>query len=64
MRILITGGTGTIGKFFIKTFPKNQYYNISRNEKHLTELMREYPNVESYIGNIEDTRRCANHYRN
>ena len=54
MRILITGGSGTIGKAFIKEFPEHTYYNISRNEKFLTDLMREHPDTKSYIGNIED----------
>ena len=54
MRILITGGSGTIGKAFIKEFPEHEYYNISRNEKFVTDLMREYPNVKNYTGNIED----------
>ena len=54
MRILITGGSGTIGKAFVKEFPEHQYFNVSRNEKFLTDLIREYPNVKSFIGNIED----------
>ena len=54
MRILITGGSGTIGKAFIKQYPEHTYFNVSRNEKFLTDLMREYPKTKSYIGNIED----------
>ena len=54
MRILITGGSGTIGKAFIREFPEHTYYNVSRNEKFLTDLMREHPKTKSYIGNIED----------
>ena len=54
MKILITGGSGTIGKAFIKEFSEHQYFNVSRNEKFLTDLIREYPNVKSFIGNIED----------
>ena len=54
MKILITGGSGTIGKAFIKEFPEHTYYNVSRNEKFLTDLMREHPNVTNFIGNIED----------
>ena len=55
MRILITGGSGTIGKAFIKEFPEHTYYNVSRNEKFLTDLLRECPDVKNFIGNIEDT---------
>ena len=54
MRILITGGSGTIGKAFIREFPEHTYYNVSRNEKFLTDLMREHPKTKNYIGNIED----------
>jgi len=54
MKILITGGSGTIGKAFIREFPDNKYINISRNESFLTDLMREFPDVENHIGNIED----------
>ena len=54
MRILITGGSGTIGKAFIREFPEHTYYNVSRNEKFLTDLMREHPKVKNFIGNIED----------
>ena len=54
MKILITGGSGTIGKAFIKEFPEHEYYNVSRNEKFVTDLMREHPNVKNYNGNIED----------
>jgi UDP-N-acetylglucosamine 4,6-dehydratase/5-epimerase len=54
MRILITGGSGTIGKAFIREFPEHKYYNVSRNEKFLTDLMREHPDVTNFIGNIED----------
>ena len=54
MKILITGGSGTIGKAFIREFPEHTYYNVSRNEKFLTDLMREHPKVKNFIGNIED----------
>ena len=54
MKILITGGSGTIGKAFIREFPEHEYYNISRNEKFTTDLIREYPDVKNYTGNIED----------
>ena len=54
MKILITGGSGTIGKAFIREFPEHTYYNVSRNEKFLTDLMREHPKTKNFIGNIED----------
>ncbi len=53
MKVLITGGTGTVGKAVIKQ-NDNEYINVSRNEEKIAELKREYPQVKSYVGNIED----------
>ena len=53
MKVLITGGTGTVGKAIIKQ-NDNEYINVSRNEEKITELKRDYPQVKSYVGNIED----------
>ncbi len=53
MRVLITGGTGTVGKSLIKS-NDNEYINVSRNEENIAELKRDFPAVKSYVGNIED----------
>jgi UDP-N-acetylglucosamine 4,6-dehydratase len=53
VKILITGGTGTVGKALIK-LNDNEYINVSRNEEKISELKREHPEVKSYVGNIED----------
>ena len=53
MKILITGGTGTVGKALIK-LNDSEYINVSRNEEKIAELKREHPEVKSYVGNIED----------
>ena len=53
MKILITGGTGTVGKALISQ-NDNEYISISRNEENITDLKRDYPNVKCYVGNIED----------
>ena len=53
MKVLITGGTGTVGRAIIKN-GDDEYINISRNEEKITELSREHPDVKSYVGNIED----------
>ena len=54
-KILITGGTGTVGKAFIEQYYKDyEFYSISRNETSITELKNTFPNVNCYIGNICD----------
>ena len=53
MKVLITGGTGTVGRAIIKN-GDDEYINISRNEGKIAELNREHPDVKSYVGNIED----------
>ena len=53
MKVLITGGTGTVGKAVIKQ-NDTEYIIVSRNEEKIAELKREFPEVKSYVGNIED----------
>ena len=53
-KILITGGTGTIGRSFIKEYPGYQYHSISRNETLITKMKHDYPEVKNHIGSIED----------
>jgi len=53
LKILITGGTGTVGRAVIKQ-NDHEYINVSRNEEKISELKREHPEVKSYVGNIED----------
>ena len=53
MKVLITGGTGTVGQAIIKQ-NDNEYISISRNEENIAKLKREYPDVKCYVGNIED----------
>ena len=60
-KILITGGPGTVGSAFIKEYyDKYKFINISRSEKHITELYRNFQNVDSYIGDILDLDRLIN----
>ena len=43
-KILITGGSGTIGKAFIKRYQdKFKFYNMSRGEGAQSQLKREFP---------------------
>ena len=52
-KILITGGTGTVGKSFIKQYYNDyKFYSISRNETHITELKNLFPKVHCHIGDI------------
>ena len=55
MKVLITGGSGTVGRAFIKKY-KNDYefVNISQTEIGIIELKKDFPEVKSYLGNIED----------
>ena len=53
MKVLITGGTGTVGKALISQ-NDNEYISISRNEENITNINRLYPEVKCYVGNIED----------
>lgn len=54
-KILITGGSGTVGTAFIeKYYNKYKFYNISRNEANLAKLTQHFPKVKSHIGDILD----------
>ena len=53
MKVLITGGTGTVGKALISQ-NDNEYISISRNEENIANVRRLYPEVKCYVGNIED----------
>lgn len=52
-KVLLLGGTGTIGSSFIERYYNEyEFYNISRSEEHIAELTRKFPNVKSFVGNI------------
>ena len=54
-RVLITGGTGSIGRAFIKELHEQcEIYNLSRGGEGLVSLSREFPKVKNYLGSIED----------
>ena len=55
MRVLITGGSGTIGRSFIKNYTDFfDIFSLSRDENKQTQLTRYYPNVKQYLGSVED----------
>ena len=54
-KILITGGSGTVGESFIENnFDKYEIYSYSRNEKAQVALKRKFPKVNIILGSVED----------
>ena len=55
MRALITGGSGTIGRSFIKNYTDFfDIFSLSRDENKQTQLTRYFPSVKQYLGSVED----------
>ena len=56
LNLLITGGTGTIGRAYIKNYSDHfNVYSFSRDENKQTHLIRNYPSVKGqFLGNVED----------
>ena len=57
MIVLITGGSGTIGRAFLRNYYNDfiSFYNLSRNENSQMKLSRDYPKIPcQFLGNIED----------
>ena len=53
--VLITGGSGTIGKAFIREFyNKYNFISYARNEKAQVLLKRNFPEIEIVLGSVED----------
>ena len=53
--VLITGGTGTVGKEFIRTFRDDyNFYVLGHSEKRLLEFNREFPLVPAYMCQIDN----------
>lgn len=60
-KVLIIGGTGTVGSSFLqKYYDRYSFYNISRSEGNIATLKREYPKVESFIGDINQLDQLIN----
>lgn len=59
-RVLITGGSGTVGQAFIKRYEKEfNFFNLSRNETYIQALKQNYPNVESFVADVQDLDRLT-----
>ena len=60
-KILITGGTGTMGSAFIKKYYDNyHFYSISRGEEKISEFNSKFPKVKTFIRDIENQDQIAN----
>lgn len=54
-KIFITGGSGTVGRSFIKRYyNKYKFYSYARGEKSQVALKRLFPNIEIIIGGVEN----------
>ena len=54
-RLLITGGTGTVGSAFVERFQDRYTFAVvSRNEKMQYEMRQRFPSVDCYLASIED----------
>ena len=54
-KILITGGSGTVGHSFIKNnLKKYKIFSYSRNEKAQIALKRSFPEIDVILGSVED----------
>ena len=52
-KVLITGGTCTIGASFIKEYYNDyEFYNVSRNGTNIVKLQQDYPKVTSFACDI------------
>ncbi len=54
-KVLITGGSGTVGKSFIESYQHEfEFHTISRNETYIHKLRKQFPDVNSYVSDIQD----------
>ena len=65
MKVLITGGTGTLGKELIKKFHKEWDITVfSRDELKQAQLKNIYPKVKFIIGDVKDYQSVSKAVRN
>ena len=54
-KILITGGSGTVGSAFLRRYSGvYQFGIVSRNEKLQYEIKKDFPDVSLFLGSVED----------
>ena len=62
-RILIIGGTGALGKSLIKKYhQENKIMIFSRDEHKHVDLLKQYPKIKSYLGDIRDKSSITNSF--
>jgi FlaA1/EpsC-like NDP-sugar epimerase len=62
-RIIIIGGTGALGKTLIKKYhQENKIMIFSRDEHKHVDLLKQYPKIESYLGDIRDKSSITNSF--
>lgn len=62
-RILIIGGTGALGQTLIKKYhQENKIMIFSRDEHKHVNLLKKYPKIESYLGDIRDKSSIKNSF--
>ena len=62
--LFITGGSGTVGKAFIKNnIDKYNIFSFSRNEKAQVSLKRNFPEIEILFGSVEQKTELFNAFR-
>tara|TARA_B100000686_G_scaffold105902_1_gene113017 strand:- start:817 stop:1806 length:990 start_codon:yes stop_codon:yes gene_type:complete len=62
-KIIIIGGTGALGKTLIKKYHKDNTIMIfSRDEHKHVNLLKKYPKIKSYLGDIRDKDSITNSF--
>jgi len=60
-KVLITGGSGTVGMAFMKQYEQEfDFYNVSRNESYISQLSQAFPATTSYVADVRDVDRLIN----
>ncbi len=63
-KVLITGGSGTIGRAFIeKYYNVYEFYSYSRNELFQHNLKKHHPNVINIVGAVEEKSALINSFQ-
>jgi UDP-N-acetylglucosamine 4,6-dehydratase len=54
-KVLITGGTGTVGEAFIKEYyDEYEFITLSRNEAKIAEVSKSFPKVKTFVADVTD----------